>query len=81
LIIAANQGRIEALQGDIESPAAVRIKSDLATLGQLKRKEKRMRKLLKALLTGRLWISGGPSGIIHLYQNLHLLEKIFCIAL
>jgi GNAT superfamily N-acetyltransferase len=80
LTIALNQGRIEAFQGDIEG-AAVRIKSDLATLGHLKRKERRMRKLVKALLTGRLRVSGSLSGIIHLYQNLHLLEEVFRIAL
>jgi GNAT superfamily N-acetyltransferase len=80
LTIALNQGRIEVLQGDVEG-AVVTIKSDLATLGHLKRKERRMRELIKALLTGRVRVSGSLSGIIRLYQNLHLIEEIFRIAL
>jgi predicted N-acetyltransferase YhbS len=76
LTIALNQGRIEAFQGDVEGPT-LRVKSDLATFGHLRRKEKRMRRLVKALLTRRLRMSGSLFGIISLYQNLPLLEEIF----
>jgi hypothetical protein len=76
LTIALNQGRIEAFQGDVEGPA-LRVKSDLATFGHLRRKEKRMRRLVKALLTRRLRVRGSLFDIVSLYQNLPLLEEIF----
>ena len=80
LIIALGQGRIEAFEGNAEG-VDLRVKSDLATLARLRRKDKRMRHLLKALLTGRLRISGGLLGIIGLYQNLDVLEQVFRFAL
>jgi len=80
LIIAIGQGRVEAFEGNYKD-ADVIVKSDLATLANLRRKEKRIRTLLKALLTGRLRVSGSLFGMISLYQNLDRLEQVFRFAL
>ena len=80
LTIALNQRRIEAFQGDV-AEASLRVKGDLATLALLSKKEKRLRKLFKALLTGRIRVSGSLSGLIGLNQNLDLLREIFRFAL
>lgn len=76
LTIALSQGRIEVSQGDVEG-AVLMVKSDFATLARLRRKEKRIRGLFKALLTGRLRVTGSLLGVISLYQNLDLLTEIF----
>lgn len=76
LTIAMNQGGIEASEENVED-ADLTVKCDLATLVGLKRKEKRMRRFFKALLTGKLRVKGSLFGIISLYRNLHLLQEIF----
>jgi len=74
LTIAVNQERIDVFQGDVEGPA-LRVKSDLATFGHLRRKEKR--RLVKALLTRRLRMSGSLFDVTSLYQTLPLVEEVF----
>jgi len=76
LTITVNQRGIEASEENVED-ADLTVKIDLATLVSLKRKEKRMRRFFKALLTRKLKVKGSLFGIINLYRNLHLLEEIF----
>jgi len=76
LTIALNGGRIRALEESIVD-ARLKITTDLATFTALSRKEKRVRRLLKAMLGRKLKVKGSLSSIIKLYQNLHRLEEIF----
>lgn len=76
LTIAVNKGRIEASEESIED-APLKVTTDLATLTALRRRERRMRRILKALLERKLKVSGSLFSIIKLYQNLHTLEEIF----
>ena len=76
LTITVNKGRIEALEESIED-APLKITTDLATLTALSRRERRIRRFLKALLQRKLKIKGNLFSIIKLYHNLHTLEEIF----
>jgi predicted N-acetyltransferase YhbS len=76
LTIVVNKGRIEALEESIED-APLKITTDLATLTALSRREKRMRRVLKALLERKLKVRGSLFSIIKLYRNFHTLEAIF----
>jgi len=76
LTIAVNQGGIEASEENVED-ADLTVKCDLTTLVSLRRKEKRMRRFLKAWLTRKLKVKGSLFGIISLYRNLHLVQEIF----
>ena len=76
LTITINRERIEAIEENIED-ADVKVESDLATLITLQKRKNRARRLLKALLTGKLKVRGGLFSIWRLYRNFHLLEEIF----
>lgn len=76
LTITVNKGRIEASEESIED-APLKITTDFATLTALRRRERRMRRFLKALLERKLKVKGSLFSIIKLYQNLHTLEEIF----
>jgi predicted N-acetyltransferase YhbS len=76
LTIVVNGGRIKALEESIVE-ARLKITTDLATFTALSRREKRVRRLLKAVLGRKLKVKGSLLSIIKLYQNLHRLEEIF----
>lgn len=76
LTITVNKGRIEALEESIED-TPLKVTTDLATLTALSRRERRIRRFLKALLQRKLKIKGSLFSIIKLYHNFHTLEEIF----
>jgi predicted N-acetyltransferase YhbS len=76
LTIAFHGGRIKALEETIVD-ARLKITTDLATFTALSRREKRVRRLLKAVLGRKLKVNGSLLSIIKLYHNLHTLEEIF----
>lgn len=76
LTIVVNKGRIEALEESIED-APLKVTTDLATLTALSRRERRIRRFLKALLQRKLKVKGSLFSIIKLYHNLYTLEEIF----
>jgi predicted N-acetyltransferase YhbS len=76
LTIAVKKGGIEASEESIED-APLKVTTDLATLTYLRRREKRIRRVLKALLQRKLKVKGNLFNIIKLYQNLDTLERIF----
>lgn len=76
LTITISCGRIEANEGNAKD-ADVKVESDLATLTSFQERKNRMRRLFKALITGKLKIIGSPLGIYRFYRNLNLIEKIF----
>lgn len=74
--IAVNGGRIKALE-ESTADARLKITTNLATFTALSRREKRVRRLLKAVLGRKLKVKGSLLSIIKFYQNLHRLEEIF----
>jgi predicted N-acetyltransferase YhbS len=76
LTITFNGGRTKTSEESIVD-ARLKITTDLATFTALSRREKRVRRLLKAVLGRKLKVKGSLSSIIKLYHNLHTLEEIF----
>lgn len=77
LTVIVKDGRIEAYEEKNVDHVNIKVKSNLATLMSLQERRHRGRRLLKALLTGKLRVRGNLLGIWRLYRNFDLLEEIF----